>query len=177
MAYTQYKYVIAWNTMENGQSHWSTGSQLKDESRKPKASWHKRRRRSRRTRTRTRTREAHQLNAKFFQAVCRTRIIDDDTTLDNEGNPHLHTQTHFPLPSPSCTHAGYDREMQTTPCSTIILRKHLKMMDENYRFLQRMQMRKITFTWLMLHRGQSCSNSITITITTIIIIIVIAVVL
>lgn len=36
MAYTQYKYVIAWNTMENGQSHWSTGSQPKDESRVPK---------------------------------------------------------------------------------------------------------------------------------------------
>ena len=30
-------------------------------------------------------------------------------------------------------------------CLTIIiLRKHLKMMDENYRFLQRMQIRKIT---------------------------------
>jgi len=27
----------------------------------------------------------------------------------------------------------------------IILRKHLKMMDENYRFLQRMQIGKITW--------------------------------
>lgn len=165
MAYTQYKFVIAWQ--HHGKTHWSTGSQPKDESRG--------------TKDQARTRwsgaglakngsremgEAHQLNAKFCQllAVCRTRIIDDDTTQDNEGIPHIHTR-------PERMRQG---DASSSWCLTLQILATLQpynpaetLENDGWRlsFLQSMQMGKITFTWLIPHRDKrrfSFSSSISI---------------